>query len=188
MRVSRVQAAENRERVLDAATRLFRERGFDGISVADVMQGAGLTHGGFYGQFGSKEDLAAEACTRAFAKTHERWTRKIDAEGAAGFAAIVRNYLSPQHRDHPGAGCTLAALGADASRRERAVQGAFAASLAATVDLVSRVMPGRLKAARRRRALATMASLVGALVLARAVDDRTLSDEILAATAAALGE
>lgn len=186
MRVSRIQAHENRERVLEAATRLFRERGFDGIGVAEVMSEAGLTHGGFYGQFGSKEELAVEACMRAFSKTHERWSRKIDAEGATGFAAIVRSYLSPQHRDDPGAGCTLASLAVDASRRSPAVRRAFGASLAATIELVSRVMPGRLKAARRRRALATMSSLVGALVLARAVDDAALSDEILAATSASL--
>ena len=107
MRVTRKQAAANREKVLDVAGTLFRERGFDGIGVADIMKRAGLTHGGFYGQFASKDDLAAEATARVFGKAgwQERQTGKADPS----FGDVVRGYLSPRHRDDPGTGCWLAA-------------------------------------------------------------------------------
>ncbi len=184
MKVSREQAASNRERVLDAATRLFRERGFDGIGLADVMKDAGLTHGGFYGQFGSKEDLAEEVCSRSMAQSLERWSRKLETE--RGFDALLDHYLSERHRDHAGQGCTLPALGADVPRRGKGVRRAFGNGVAAMADLLAGALPGRLKAARRRKALASLASMVGAIVLARAVEDRLLSDEILEATHASL--
>ena len=123
MRVTRKQSAANREKVLDVAGTLFRERGFDGIGVADIMKRAGLTHGGFYGQFASKDDLAAEATARVFGKVgwQERQTGKADPS----FGDVVRGYLSPRHRDDPGTGCLLAALGSDAARQPRAVRRAF---------------------------------------------------------------
>lgn len=184
MKVSREQAANNRERVLDAATRLFRERGFDGIGVSDVMKDAGLTHGGFYGQFDSKEDLAEEVCSRSMAQSLEHWSRKLETE--QGFDALLDHYLSAKHRDNAGQGCSLPALGADAPRRDKGVRRAFGNGVAAMIDLLAGALPGRLKAARRRKALTSLASMVGAVVLARAVDDRALSDEILEATHAAL--
>src|SRR6476469_9287328 len=101
MKVTREQASQNRDRVLEAAGRLFRERGFDGIGVADLMKAAGLTHGGFYGQFASKEELMAEACERTFDKEADFWAQL--AEDAAGnpLAAVMQAYLSKQHRDNP---------------------------------------------------------------------------------------
>jgi TetR/AcrR family transcriptional repressor of nem operon len=186
MRVSREQAAENRERILSVAAKLFRERGFDGIGVADLMRSAGLTHGGFYGHFASKEDLAAQACARALAGSIEAWTRSAKPGKPSPLATVTASYLSAKHRDHPGSGCLLAALGTDVSRQGPSVRHTVTKGLRGLIDLLTRVVPGRSTAAKRERALATMASLVGALVLARAVDDKTLSEEILQATAASL--
>ncbi|WP_417903586.1 TetR/AcrR family transcriptional regulator [Caldimonas brevitalea] len=181
MRVTREQAALNRERVLAAAARLFRERGFDGVGVADLMKSAGLTHGGFYGQFGSKEALMEQACTRAFDVSLERWRRLIEEGGDAPLAALTRVYLSPLHRDHPGEGCALAALGTEAARQGPGLRKAFTEGTRALVDLMTALVPGRAKAVKRQRALATFAAMVGALVIARAVDDEALSQEVLEA-------
>lgn len=187
MKVSREQAAENRERILQVAAKLFRERGFDGIGVADLMKSVGLTHGGFYGQFASKEDLAAQACARALAESAKRWDRLIE-KAEDPLTAVITSYLSARHQGDPGSGCAFAALGAEAPRREPAVGRAFAEGLGALIERLTRMMPNRAKAARREKALATMATLVGALVLARAVDDPELSTEIMqAATASLLG-
>jgi len=186
MKVSKEQMAENRERILDTAAQLFRERGFDGIGVADLMKSAGLTHGGFYGHFDSKDDLMAQASSRAFAQLTAGWEQLAKQAEADPRATLERAYLSPRHRDAPGHGCLLAALGADAARQGPGVRKAVTQGLTTMVDLLVSVMPGRTKAARRQKALADYASLVGALVLARAVDDAALSEEILQATASAL--
>jgi len=181
--VTRKQAAANREKVLDVAGTLFRERGFDGIGVADIMKRAGLTHGGFYGQFASKDDLAAEATARVLGKGG--WQERLTGKADPSFGDVVRAYLSPRHRADPGTGCLFSALGADAARQPRAVRRAFTDGFRARIDALLRLVPGRSAAARREKALATMAGLVGALMLSRAVDDPALSDEILEATATA---
>lgn len=189
MKVSKEQMAENRERILDAAAQLFREKGFDGIGVADLMKSAGLTHGGFYGHFASKDELMAQASTRALQRLQAAWAaiaREAAAHGQEPLAAIEAAYLSPRHRDAPGQGCLLAALGSDTTRQGPAVRRAVTEGVRAQVDGLAGLVPGRTKAAKRQRALADYASLVGAMVLARAVDDPALSDEILRAAAAAL--
>jgi TetR/AcrR family transcriptional repressor of nem operon len=185
MRVTREQAAANRERVLQVAGTLFRQHGFDGIGVADIMKRAGLTHGGFYGQFASKDDLAAETTARVLGKPG--WQERLTGKANPSFGDVVRAYLSPRHRDDPGTGCLLSALGSDAARQPLAVRRAFTDGLRARIDGLLTLVPGRSQAARREKALATMAGLVGALVLSRAVDDPALSDEILEATASAFG-
>jgi TetR/AcrR family transcriptional repressor of nem operon len=183
MRVSRVEAAEHRERIVESAARLFRERGFDGIGVADLMLAAGLTHGGFYGHFESKEALMAEASARALRAAHEYWSKLAQRDPEHALAALAASYLSTRHRDHPGRGCLLAALGSDVARQAAPVRSAVTAGVRSMVDLLAGLLPGRSRAARRDRALATYASLVGALVLARAVDDPALSEAILRAVA-----
>jgi TetR/AcrR family transcriptional regulator, transcriptional repressor for nem operon len=181
MKVSREQAAENRLRVLETAARLFREKGFDGIGVADLMNTAGLTHGGFYGQFSSKEDLAAQACARALADSEKKWERLTADKGKDPLKTFAESYLSARHRDDAGNGCAFVALGAEAPRWGRAVQRVFTEGLLARVARLIKLVPGQSEKARRARAIATMASLVGGVVLARAVDDPKLSDEILQA-------
>lgn len=184
MRVTRDQAAANRETILEVAGTLFRERGYDGIGVADIMKRAGLTHGGFYGHFASKDDLAAEITARVLGR--EGWLERLTGKRRPAMADVVRNYLSPRHRDDPGHGCLFAALGSDVARQPRSVRRAFTDGLRKRLDIVRNLLPGRSAAVRRQKAIAVMAGLVGALVLARAVDDPKLSDEILEAVAAAL--
>jgi TetR/AcrR family transcriptional repressor of nem operon len=184
VRVTRDQAAANREKILEVAGTLFRERGYDGIGVADIMERAGLTHGGFYGHFASKDDLAAEITARVLGR--EGWLARLTGKRRPVLADVVRNYLSPRHRDDPGHGCLFAALGSDVVRQPRSVRRAFTNGLRQRLDTVRDLLPGRSAALRRQKAIAVMAGLVGALVLARAVDDPKLSDEILEAAAASL--
>jgi len=185
VRVTREQAAQHRQEILDVAGTLFRQRGFDGIGVADIMKGAGLTHGGFYGHFASKDALTAEACAAVLGK--EKWAERVAGTPHPSFSAVVRGYLSPRHRDDPGHGCLLAALGSDVVRQPRSVRRAFTEGLRERVETLRALLPGRSAAARREKALATWAGLVGALILARAVDDSKLSDEILDAAASTFG-
>ena len=186
MKVTREQASKNRDRVLDAAGRLFRERGFDGIGVADLMKSAGLTHGGFYGQFASKEELMAEACARSIDNAVGVWSALAERTDGNALAAVMKAYLSKRHRDNPGEGCFVAALGADTARQGPLLRKAVTEGTRKLLDLFTSFAPGRIKAIKRERAVVAFASMVGALVLARAVDDEELSKEILKTVAAAL--
>jgi TetR/AcrR family transcriptional repressor of nem operon len=186
VRVTRKQAEANREKVLEVAGTLFRQRGFDGIGVADIMKRAGLTHGGFYGQFTSKDDLAAETTARVLGKAG--WQERLTGKADPSLGDVVRAYLSPRHRDDPGTGCLLSALGSDTARQPRAVRRAFTDGFRGHLDTWLKLVPGRSQAARRKKALATVAGLVGALILSRAVEDPELSDEILEAMATELGQ
>jgi TetR/AcrR family transcriptional repressor of nem operon len=179
MRVSREKAAEHRDRIIDAASALFRAKGFGGIGVADIMKAADLTHGGFYGHFASKDDLVAQASGRAMARAVANWTKRVEASPDAPYAALLKHYLSRRHRDDPGRGCAFAALGNDAARSGKIVRNAFAEGLEPLIDILAQSIPGKSKAARRRKAVAAMATLVGALTLARAVEGTPLSDEVL---------
>ncbi len=186
MKVTREQAAANRERIIAVASRLFRERGLDGVGVADLMNDAGLTHGGFYGHFSSKEDLMAQACERTLANSAARWTKLCASTDDKPFAAIAKYYLSPRHRDDPGRGCAVAALATEVPRHGPMVRQAFSQGVRALVGVLANVVPGKSRAAKRRAALASFASMVGAVVLARAVDDVELSEEILKAVLASI--
>jgi TetR/AcrR family transcriptional repressor of nem operon len=177
VRVTRKQAAANRDRILDVAGAQFRQHGFNGIGVADIMKAAGLTHGGFYGHFPSKDDLAAEACARVL--TEPAWAERLSRSPNPTLKAVVRKYLTPLHRDNPAQGCFLAALGSDVARQPRSVRRAFTDGVKARLDALRTLVPGRSEAARRKKAVATLAGIVGALILSRAVDDPTLADEIL---------
>jgi TetR/AcrR family transcriptional regulator, transcriptional repressor for nem operon len=191
MRVSREKAAEHRDRIIDAAGALFRAKGFGGIGVADIMKAADLTHGGFYGHFASKEDLVAQSSRRSMARAAANWTKRVEAAPDNPYAALLAHYLSPKHRDDPGRGCAFAALGNDAARSGKIVRKAFAEGLAPLIDILAQSIPGKpiagkstpdkSKASRRRKAVAAMATLVGALTLARAVEGTPLSDEMLEA-------
>jgi TetR/AcrR family transcriptional regulator, transcriptional repressor for nem operon len=177
VRVSKEKAAENRERILLAAARLMRERGISGAGVDALTEAAGMTHGSLYSQFGSKERLVEEAVAYAIAaKGHEM-------PELFSLSAYVSEYLSAAHRDGPGNGCPLAALCCDVSRQSEGVRGRFTAGVRGMIARLSRRIGSGLKPRQRdEAALATIASLVGALVLARAVNDPKLSDDILRAT------
>ena len=186
MRVSREKAAENRETIVKAAGDLFREKGFSGIGVADIMQAADLTHGGFYRHFKSKDDLAAEASKLVMGNSAAHWEKTLEEHKDDALKVIVERYLSAKMRDDRGHSCAFASLGADASREGKPVRKAFADGLRPLIDVLTKLMPGASKTARRRKALAAMSQLVGAMVLARAVDGTAFSDEILAAAKADL--
>lgn len=181
MKVSREQAAANRERVVDVAAALFREHGFDGVGLATLMRAAGLTHGGFYGQFRSKEALAAEAAARALAQSAEDWRSLTDGKNReVALASLLESYLSVRHRDAPGRGCAYAALAAEAARGpDPAVRRSFEEGLEPLISILGSLSPEEGEPERRRQALAAMAEMVGALVLARAVGDPAVSEEIL---------
>jgi TetR/AcrR family transcriptional repressor of nem operon len=182
MRVSRAKAVENRERIVDTASRLFREKGFDGVGVDAIMHGAGLTHGGFYGHFGSKEDLAAEAVARALERSFQKQSRHTS------LSDLVSNYLSERHCADRANGCAMAALGADVARQRDGVRRGLTEHVRGQLGRLTRLLGNGPAARRRKRAIATLAGMVGALTLARAVDDPALSKEILAAARNALGE
>ncbi|NWA28606.1 TetR/AcrR family transcriptional regulator [Pseudomonas gingeri] len=179
MRVSRVEAAQSRERIIESAANQFRQHGFDGIGLAELMKSAGMTHGAFYGHFESKEALMAIAAERAMNNSVDAWQELAKTSEKDAFHTVVSSYLSPAHRDKPGAGCTLAALGAESARHSSPVRVAFTKGVRAAVKLLISLVPGESERAQRERALVTYASMVGALVLARAVDDDELSEEIL---------
>ncbi len=186
MKVSREQASQNRERVLATASQLFRERGFAGIGVADIMKAAGLTHGGFYGQFASKEELMAEACARALAESLDTWTGIAQGTAKDPLATVTDGYLSTTHRDSPGHGCVTAALGAEVARQGHVTRAAVTAGIKGFFNLFAGLVPGRSQAVREERAMVAFSTMVGALVLARAVDDDALSRRILTSAASAV--
>ncbi|SET27338.1 TetR/AcrR family transcriptional regulator [Stenotrophomonas indicatrix] len=183
MKVTKAQAQANRAHIVETASTLFRERGYDGVGVADLMAAAGFTHGGFYKHFGSKADLMAEAAACGL-------TSSAAAVADLDVQAFVSEYLSRAHRDGPGQGCTLAALCTDAARQSEAVKAAFAAGIEARLATRA-TQDGQAQrdpedAARARR-IALMAQAVGALVLSRSCPDESpLTDEILDACRADL--
>ena len=187
MKVTKAQAQENRARIVETAATLFRERGYDGVVVADLMAAAGFTHGGFYKHFGSKADLMAEAAACGFSES---------AAGSEGIdiAAFIKQYLSREHRDTPGTGCTMAALSVDAGRQPEQVKQAFADGIerllmsmvskhgASGASGATRATSAAAKREARARSIDAIAQLVGAVVLSRACpDDSPLADEILQA-------
>ena len=188
MKVSREQAAQNRERILAVAAQRFRERGFDGIGVADLMKQAGFTHGGFYGHFASKEELMAQACAHAFAEKVALWYDERELDVERPLASVATYFLTAEHRDDPGTGCPTATLAIDVSRQAPSIRRAFTDGLRQLVEFLTAKLPGRSKVAKRRKALAAWSTLVGAMMLARAVDDPDLSDEILNAVAAFISD
>ena len=175
MRVTKAKVAEHRRSILSSASRLFRERGFKDVGVAEIMQASGLTHGAFYGHFRSKADLADEACREACAEGLERWLK------SASLGDILDRYLTPAHRDNPANGCALSAFGAEVARQSPDLQKSYAEGLNDFVEAIERHMDADTPEARRRQAMAVLTSMIGALTMARGVaaGDPELSAEIL---------
>lgn len=183
MRVSREQADKNRQGVIDAASQLFRERGFDGIGVIELMQGAGLTKGAFYKQFKSKEDLTALASTRAMELSLARWTSLMGPDAKTSLEVLIGLYLSEEHREEMAAGCPLVALGADAARQGHEVKESFEAGIKTHLALLNeRVLSGQDDESLSKSS-AIMAIMVGALTISRMVNDDRLSKGFLTAAA-----
>jgi len=182
MRVTKEKAAENRERILQAAARLIRERGISGVGVDALTEAAGMTHGSLYSQFGSKERLVEEALGYALVASEKKYA------DATSLDQDISGYLAAEHRDQPGQGCPVAALASEMPRQSKGVRTTFTDGLRGMLAQLSGKLDAGLKQRQRdEQALATLASLVGALVLARAVNDPKLSDDILRATKIRLG-
>lgn len=182
-RVSRQQTDNNRIAIEEASSRLFREQGIKGVSVADLMGAAGLTHGGFYGHFESKDALAAVACTHAFAQSAGRWEKRAAGKStpAEAFAGLVEGYLSAHNRNNAGAGCPIAGLAIDVAREpaDKPIHAAYLAGLKGLIDIMQTTQTSGDDATDRSRTLVQMSTLVGAMILARATRGDALSDEWL---------
>lgn len=178
MKVSQEQKAQNRSRILTEAGRLFREKGFDAVSVAEVMKAAGMTHGGFYGHFQSKDDLVAQTIAHAVG------SQSVSDD----LSAWIDTYLSGLHREHPDLGCPMAALAGFMRQQAPEARASMAQVLAAQIATLTEVMPGENPARRRRAAIGSWSAMVGALILARSIDNPGLSDEVLSETRAWIDE
>jgi TetR/AcrR family transcriptional repressor of nem operon len=183
MRVSRIQAAENRQTVINVASRLFRERGFDGIGLKDLMEGAGLTQGAFYKQFASKEDLAAQASRRALESATLRWSAATAAKPKDPLGAVIAFYLSTGHREEKMDGCPIVALGSDAARQGIDVKASFEAGIKAHLEVLGRIIAETDGEEPKGKAMAILSTMVGALTLSRVVNDPDLAQGFLDAAA-----
>lgn len=173
MKVSREQVAENRRKILEAAGQLFRAKGFEAVTVAEVMKTAGLTHGGFYGYFKSKDDLIAQALAH---------TLGADMAAEVDVARYATDYLSPGHRDNFADGCATAGLASETIRAAPEARAAMTEGLRLQFDRLAKSAAGSTLAEQRKTAIGSWSAMVGALILARLSDDPELSDEILEQT------
>ena len=183
MRVSRVQAAENRQTVIDVASRLFREHGFDGIGLKDLMGAAGLTQGAFYKQFASKEDLVAQASRQALASATRRWSAAVAEHPKDPLGAVIAFYLSAGHREEKMDGCPIVALGSDAARQGREAKASFEAGIKAHLEILGRVIADTGREEPKRKAMAILSTMVGAVTLSRVINDPNLTQAFLDAAA-----
>src|ERR1700728_4887203 len=182
MRYSKQHKLETHARIVKQASVRLREKGAHGIGVADLMKDAGLTHGGFYAHFASREALVIEAFAHAMARSTERWRKLAEqTPPARRLAAIVNSYLTPVHRDDPGQGCAVPTLGAEIARESPKTRKAFAAKLEQMIDMLAEQIPDVPPKAARKQAMGVLATLMGTLVLARVAGNGEFSDEILGA-------
>ncbi|WP_174864840.1 TetR/AcrR family transcriptional regulator [Pectobacterium polaris] len=190
-RVSKQQMERNREEIIQVSSQLFRERGLNGVSVNDLMAAAGLTHGGFYGHFASKDELAAIASRKALEGSNSRWQEISQHADQHNLKTMVEHYLSPAHRDDAKDGCALTALASDIAREseDKPVREVYLSGVRAMLDRLESLSTIEDKEQRRLHALAQFALLSGALTLARATAGDALSDDFLnAAKKALLGD
>jgi len=182
MRYSKEHKQETHARIVRKASMRLREKGAHGVGVADLMKEAGLTHGGFYAHFDSREALVIEAFGYAMDRSMEHWRKT--AEGIAPekrFSTIVDSYLTTMHRDDPGRGCAVPTLGAEIARESPKTRRAFAAKLEQMIDMIADQIPDVPRKAARKQAAATLATMMGTLVLSRVAGNGEFSEEILAA-------
>jgi len=179
MGYSKAQKAKTHKRIVAIASKRFREKGLAGFGIAELMKEAGLTVGGFYKHFDSRDELVAEAVSSAFGD----WQRRVDAAASGGpsasFAELIDDYLSDVHRKNPGTGCAFSALAPEIARSDERTRALTSEQLRKDLELIAALLQGKDKRAARSRAILTFSALVGAMVLARAVSDEALSHEIL---------
>ena len=179
MGYSKAQKTRTHKRIVSIASKRFREKGLAGFGIAELMKEAGLTVGGFYKHFGSRDDLVAEAVNSAFGG----WQRRLDVAKSGGpsvpLAKLIDDYLNETHRDNPGSGCAFSALAPEIARSDKRTRSLTSEQVRSDVQLIATLLPGRDKRAARSRAILIFSALVGAMSLARAVSDEALSREIL---------
>jgi len=176
---SRAEKAKTHERIVSIASKKFREEGLAGVGIAELMKEAGLTVGGFYKHFDSRDDLVAEAVCSAFGG----WKRRVDVAAHGGrsvsLAKLIDDYLSETHRDNPGTGCAFSALAPEIARSDKKTRAVTSKQVRNDVQLIAGLLPDKDTRTARSRAILTFSALVGAMSLARAVSDEALSSEIL---------
>ncbi len=186
MKVTKEKAEENRRHVIETSSRLFREKGFDGVGVSTLMQAAGLTHGGFYKQFASKDDLITQATKAALDQAVQQLSALVEDDKHTALAQAVGLYLSDQHRDGVGTGCAFAALGPDVARHGPAARDVMERGVEDHLALLAPLMDDKEGSPAREQAMVAMATMVGVLVLARTVESQALSSAVLDAAAKAI--
>jgi TetR/AcrR family transcriptional repressor of nem operon len=182
MRYSKEHKQETHARIVKKASVRLREKGAHGIGVADLMKDAGLTHGGFYAHFDSREALVIEAFAHAMDRGTEHWRKLAERTSPEKrLATIVDSYLTTLHRDDPGHGCAIPTLGAEIARENPRTRKAFSAKLEQMIDMLAAQIPDVPRKAARKQATAILATMMGTLVLARVAGNGEFSDEILGA-------
>jgi TetR/AcrR family transcriptional repressor of nem operon len=180
---SKAQKTKTHKRIVSIASKRFREKGLSGLGIAELMKEAGLTVGGFYKHFDSRDDLVAEAVTSAFGG----WKRRVDAAKAGGppvsLSKLIDDYLNEAHRDNPGTGCAFSALAPEIARSDKKTRAVTSEQVRNDIQLIATLLPGEDECTARLQAILTFSALVGAMSLARAVSDETLSREILVTVA-----
>jgi len=180
MRYSREHKQETHARIVKKASVRLREKGAHGVGVADLMKEAGLTHGGFYAHFDSREALVIEAFAYAMDRSMAHWRKIVEQTPPdKRLARIVESYLTPVHRDDPGHGCAVPSLGAEIARESQRTRKAFAAKLEEMIDIMAEQIPDLPRKAARKQAMAALATMMGTLVLARIAGNSEFSGEIL---------
>jgi TetR/AcrR family transcriptional repressor of nem operon len=183
MGYSKAQKEKTHKRIVAIASKRFREKGLAGFGIAELMKEAGLTVGGFYKHFDSRDELVAEAVSAAFGI----WQRQKEAAESSGqslsFAKLIDDYLSDVHRKNPGAGCAFSALAPELARSDKRTRALTSEQVRDDIELIAGLLPGKDRRAARSRAILTFSALVGAMSLARAVSDEALSHEILVSAA-----
>jgi|SRR5258708_1275947 len=176
---SKVEKAKTHKRIVAIASKRFREDGLTGVGIAELMKEAGLTVGGFYKHFGSRDDLVSQALSSAFGG----WKRRVDAAASGGppvsYARLIDDYLNEAHRNNPGRGCAFGALAGEIARSDKQTRALASKQVRNDLQLIAGLLPDKNKRAARSKAILAFSALVGALALARAVSDEALSVEIL---------
>jgi TetR/AcrR family transcriptional repressor of nem operon len=183
---SQAAKAQSHDRILDIAAARIRRSGIDSLTVAALMKEAGLTHGGFYRHFDSREQLVAEAAQRALTQGSAWTIASGELGGQQGYTKLVDGYLSAWHRDHPESGCGVAGIAADAARDDGPAQAAYTRQVKECLAVLAGLTGNPDRQAAEREAVLSLSALVGAISIARALDDPDLSEQILADVAAAL--
>jgi TetR/AcrR family transcriptional repressor of nem operon len=183
MGYSRAEKAKTHKRIVSTASKKFREEGLAGVGIAELMKEAGLTVGGFYKHFDSRDDLVAEAVSSAFGG----WQRRVDAAKSGGppvsFAKLIDEYLNEAHRDNPGTGCAFSALAPELARSDKRTRALTSEQVRNDIQLIAGLVPAKDKRTARSRGILVFSALVGAMSLARAVTNDALSREILTTVA-----